>query len=731
LLRLVQFGEGREDTRRSQPLSALESDGDPPGVLARVLARLILRRLVVPGEVRVGTTDTKVFDLAHEALITGWPRLQGWARESREAEQTRRRLEGNAAAWVRLGRGAGGLLDEVELHEAEGWLSRYGIEMGFSAELRALVGASRAALQDAERQREAARQRELQQAHALAAEQRRRVGTLRRSLLAALLLVMVLAGTAWYAWWQSKVAEKALQADREHTAQAHADAAEEALKWGGWETALAESEAARNGGYPDEVRLGLVRLKAYAARNELKEANRELQALSGRTDLGEYEGSVRLWQGDFLLSRSARNADEARRLVRDGLDKLKDKAEEEYARALLADNWDEAVGHLTKALDPAQGGSPVHHRANAMLAALYFCSGRLQQARDQLTFAEFFFPNDPTFTILQALISAMTDREGEVSRRLEKLKRQLPRDEQQATAQQLVTLATAVHRLDLSIARYDFSIVVQGDLFFRLSRVLALANRIREDPGMSEDVVVLPLPPFLFKALSPLGADLLKLASPLEMMAMVGRQQDVSGKLLDTVSRAADVVPDGVLLVFRGAGLVAADRRAEAEPLFLRALDPQSHSLFVSARLYALYGAAGCEWALGNRAPPDPERQARAKKHLRELVRELARIDALSADWGPKLSDLALPMKEYDLARWVLLEWEKQAPDNLDVQYKRLQLEYETENYSRAVAVADQILKREPRDQGMLEAVRGQQKSALEKLRQQLEAHPPSGPDRR
>jgi tetratricopeptide (TPR) repeat protein len=732
LLRLVQFGEGREDTRRSQPLSALESAGDPPGALDRVLARLISRRLVVPDTVRVGATDTQVLDLAHEALITGWPRLQGWVRESREAEQTRRRLEGNAAEWVRLGRGAGGLLDDVELHEAEGWLSQHGGEMGASAELRALVGASRGAIQESERQKEAVRQRELQQAHALAAEQRRRVRTLRRSLLAAVMLLVVLAGTAWYAWRQSEAAAVALRDDREHTAQAHADAAEEALKWGGWETALAESDAAREGRYPGEVRLRLVRLKAFAALNNLQEANRELRDLAGRADLGEYGGSVRLWEGDLLLSRSARSADEARRLVREGLDKhIKDKAEEEYARALLADNWDEAVGHLQKALDPAQGGDPVHHRANAMLAALYFCSGRLEQARERVTFAEFFFPNDPTFTILQAMIAAMTGREEEASRRLEKLRNQL-RPQQWVTAQQLVTLTTAVHRLDLSIARHNFSTGVLEDLLLRLLKgALDLASRIREDPGMSEDVAVLPLPPFLFKALSPLGADLLKLASPAEMAAMVFRQEDVVGKLLDTASRAADVVPDGQLLAFRGLRLASTNRWEEAESFFLRALDPKTHSLFVSARLYALYGAASCEWVLGHRVPPDPERQDRAKKHLRELVRELARIDALSADWGPELSDLALTMKEYDLVRWVILEWEKRATNDLDAQYRRLQLECETGNYSRAVAVADQILKREPRDKKVLEQVRDRQAFALENLRRQLEAHKPSGPDRR
>src|SRR4051812_4152430 len=82
---------------------------------------------------------------------------------------------------VRRGRGEGGLLDEVELREAEEWLSRHGEEMGASAALRALIQASRAAFREAERQKEAARQRELHQARALAAEQRRRLQTLKWS----------------------------------------------------------------------------------------------------------------------------------------------------------------------------------------------------------------------------------------------------------------------------------------------------------------------------------------------------------------------------------------------------------------------------------------------------------------------------------------------------------------------------------------------------------------------
>jgi WD40 repeat protein len=157
LLRLVQFGEGREDTRRQQPHAALENAGEPEDVLGRVLARLILHRLVVPDEVRLGAGTVKVYDLAREALIAGWPRLQEWVRQYRAAEQTRRRLEGRADEWVRLGRGAGGLLaEEVELREAEDWLAQYGAEMGARAELRELVRASRAKL---EGDRTAARRR--------------------------------------------------------------------------------------------------------------------------------------------------------------------------------------------------------------------------------------------------------------------------------------------------------------------------------------------------------------------------------------------------------------------------------------------------------------------------------------------------------------------------------------------------------------------------------------------
>jgi WD40 repeat protein len=151
-LRLVQFGEGRADTRRQQPVAALRVAGDEPEAFDRTLEHLTRNRLLTLSGEEGG--DGRRVDIAHESLIAGWPTFQGWLTERREAEQTRRRLEAKAAEWVRLGRGTGGLLDEVELLEAKRWLaSPDGADLGYSEALPALIQASRAAQEEAATQR--------------------------------------------------------------------------------------------------------------------------------------------------------------------------------------------------------------------------------------------------------------------------------------------------------------------------------------------------------------------------------------------------------------------------------------------------------------------------------------------------------------------------------------------------------------------------------------------------
>ena len=141
-LRLVHFGEGRADTRRQQTIAQLRVSGDDPVLFDQTLHHLTAHHLLtLSGNERAARQSV---DLAHEALISGWPQLKFWLGERREAEQTRRRLEAKAAEWIRLGRGTGGLLYGDELLEAEQWLAcPDAVELGYTDELSGLVRASR------------------------------------------------------------------------------------------------------------------------------------------------------------------------------------------------------------------------------------------------------------------------------------------------------------------------------------------------------------------------------------------------------------------------------------------------------------------------------------------------------------------------------------------------------------------------------------------------------------
>jgi WD40 repeat protein len=109
LLRLVAPGEQAQDTRR--PVGRAELDFADPADLRPVLDRLSRARLI--------TLDDDTVQLAHEALITAWPRLSGWLDENRERLRVHRRLTEAARAWADLGRDAGALYRGTRLALAE------------------------------------------------------------------------------------------------------------------------------------------------------------------------------------------------------------------------------------------------------------------------------------------------------------------------------------------------------------------------------------------------------------------------------------------------------------------------------------------------------------------------------------------------------------------------------------------------------------------------------------
>ena len=108
LLRLVQPGEGAEDTRRRAEMDELVArPGDRADVEAVVQA-LADQRLLTVG--RDDLSAKAVVEITHEALIRGWPELRAWVNEDREALRTQRRLTEAAGEWDRSGQHDDGLL---------------------------------------------------------------------------------------------------------------------------------------------------------------------------------------------------------------------------------------------------------------------------------------------------------------------------------------------------------------------------------------------------------------------------------------------------------------------------------------------------------------------------------------------------------------------------------------------------------------------------------------------
>ncbi|MCT9137922.1 nSTAND1 domain-containing NTPase [Streptomyces violarus] len=99
LLRLVAPGDGTPDTRR--PVERAELPGTGRDDTARVVDALAGARLL--------TLDGDTVEMAHEALITAWPRLRGWIEDDRERLRVHRDLTEAAHAWQELGREEGAL----------------------------------------------------------------------------------------------------------------------------------------------------------------------------------------------------------------------------------------------------------------------------------------------------------------------------------------------------------------------------------------------------------------------------------------------------------------------------------------------------------------------------------------------------------------------------------------------------------------------------------------------
>jgi energy-coupling factor transporter ATP-binding protein EcfA2 len=123
VLRLIQPGEGTEDTRRRAAKEELLAIGGDVKVVEKILNQWINARLLT------STRDTPrqqvLIDVAHESLIRKWDRTQTWMAEGREAARLTGILRQAALEWKGANRSPDYLFQGARLLQMEGLVNTH------------------------------------------------------------------------------------------------------------------------------------------------------------------------------------------------------------------------------------------------------------------------------------------------------------------------------------------------------------------------------------------------------------------------------------------------------------------------------------------------------------------------------------------------------------------------------------------------------------------------------
>lgn len=177
-LRLVTLGEGGEDTRLRVRRSELAVSNADPVIEAFGRHRLLSFD-------RDPATREPTIEIAHEALLRAWSRLQTWIDQARGDLQTRAALAAASTGWAASGRDESFLLAGGRLEQMASWAEASPVEL--SALEEGFLEASLARRRREEEREEERRQREL----ALERRSARRA----RSLVAVFAVAALIAGS--------------------------------------------------------------------------------------------------------------------------------------------------------------------------------------------------------------------------------------------------------------------------------------------------------------------------------------------------------------------------------------------------------------------------------------------------------------------------------------------------------------------------------------------------------
>jgi tetratricopeptide (TPR) repeat protein len=394
----------------------------------------------------------------------------------------------------------------------------------------------------------------------------------------------------------------------------------------------------------------------------------------------ELAGAVLLTRGDFALARSS-GRDQALADVRAALARGLDPASAAYARGLLAEYPDEALGHFEEALRL----DPFHHNANTALLMVLFCLGRLDECTSRAQALSLLYPEDPTPNVVRAFAQLLNGNAAGARARFDEIKAQLG----ETKTKLLEELLTA------------FKEVLQGMGGSTVSpwqvlKVMSLSSKFQ---GTSD--------------LAPLGltfVNLPALANSWGVLLGAHRQllSDHPREATEQLEKVLDHHPEATFYFYHAHSVVLqVDGKSAEERLRLFRKAERSYRLAADAPCLvrasareSRYWAAYAEAILGGgQGRSDSEMHARAVDNMRFLLYQ----GKPTVDECKQLASEALTrLHEHDLARALVAEALRQAPGNVSLLLLRAQIELAAGAYHPAIEAANQALARKPADSGAL-----------------------------
>jgi WD40 repeat protein len=204
-LSMTELGEGTQDTRRRLVLNEILITRENKDLFQRLINKLSDSRLITSNETTV--------EVAHEALINEWPRLQEWLNEDRAGLRIMRRLSMAAQEWQQNNHDEGLLYRGARLGEAIEFNHHNNYE--FNEVENSFLSASLLLSQREAGEREEQQRKELAAAHLLAETEIKSAARLKTrnrviSIIGAVALIAAIAASIFgvYAIMQKKEAVK-------------------------------------------------------------------------------------------------------------------------------------------------------------------------------------------------------------------------------------------------------------------------------------------------------------------------------------------------------------------------------------------------------------------------------------------------------------------------------------------------------------------------------------------